>query len=686
MGKRQHRCPYYLLQITSEDLKKIKSIKEEKSNLIFLYEKQLNELTIKYNELRAVFDKIINIVQPFLNDKKILTLEEVVNNSLLNEKTKKSTLSFIHKYTDYCKNKLEADIYKSNGNINLSNIPIIYDPKNAFDFVTNENSNYKRSSVKKNLNTLLRYIRLATKNPYLDYEMPIGRGEPSKLKHIITKEELKKFIKYLNSQKYYILIVICILMFKFGVRIGAIAKIKVSDLLSDNTIIFREKNNAIIKRKLIDETSRILRRLIDELELKEDSYMFYYFKFPFNENKRIQFLVQKMRNTLHDSQCFSLSSMESLSSHIFRATYAVNYYEKLKLDKIKNELGHKYLHTTINSYINPEKRGLNLISEENNMSNIGINALKNRIKKSNYSKCDSTINIDIEDDSLSSDEEGEDFIDDDFILNEEIFFFTGHFYDDKDICEFRKKEKKYNNIFMNEKGISLDDEMFHSEEERNNCFNLEKEKTNYANIEFNSCSKKNMSNIDNKNIAKFIGVKDFENLIDIKETEINMLIKKRIKNKKELFVLSEEGYDILKKTIDLNKKGLYFNMKIEEDNNCFVVKATSNIKKNTLITVAGGEVYYRKDLSKINSSCRGGKKLANYILYFKTSKSSYDRILKINEKSIINYFFNGNSSIEYNLDIIKIVDEKDKILLIIKAIKEIKTGQIISLNTDLLNI
>ena len=130
-------------------------------------------MTIKYNELKAVFEKIINIVQPFLNNKKILTLEEVVNNSLLNEKTKKSTLSFIHKYTEFCNNKLEEDIYNSNGNINLANLPIIYDPKNAFDFVTNENSNYKRSSVKKNLNTLLRYIRLATKNPYLDYEMPI---------------------------------------------------------------------------------------------------------------------------------------------------------------------------------------------------------------------------------------------------------------------------------------------------------------------------------------------------------------------------------------------------------------------------------------------------------------------------------------------------------------------------------
>ena len=165
-----------------------------------------------------------------------------------------------------------------------------------------------------------------------------------------------------------------------------------------------------------------------------------------------------------------------------------------------------------------------------------------------------------------------------------------------------------------------------------------------------------------------------------------MIIGKRIKNKKELFELSEGGYEILKKTIDLNKKGLYYNMKIEEVNNCFVVKATSNIKKNALITVAGGDVYYRKDLSKINPSYRGGKKLTKYLLYFKTSKSSYDRILKVNEKSILNYFFNGDCSTGFNLDVIKVVDEKDKILLIIKTIKEIKKGQILSLNTDLLNI
>ena len=227
-----------------------------------------------------------------------------------------------------------------------------------------------------------------------------------------------------------------------------------------------------------------------------------------------------MRNTLHDSQCFSVSSIESLSSHIFRATYAVNYYKKLKLDKIKNELGHKYLNTTINSYINPERRGLNLISKEKDLSNCGINALKKRIEKNDYSKFESKINIDIEDDSSSFDEEGEDFIDDDFISNEEFFFFTGHFYDDKDICEFRKKDKKYNNILIEEKGIAYDDEIFHSEEKPNNFLNKKQEKKNYADIEFNSCSKKNMSNEEKKYFEKFIRVRDFQNMIDIKEQKL----------------------------------------------------------------------------------------------------------------------------------------------------------------------
>lgn len=71
----------------------------------------------------------------------------------------------------------------------------------------------------------------------------------------------------MNSQKLYVLVVMCMIMYKFGLRVGAVAKIRVCDLLEDNIIIFKEKNNRIIKRKLLPETTDILRNIINELEL-----------------------------------------------------------------------------------------------------------------------------------------------------------------------------------------------------------------------------------------------------------------------------------------------------------------------------------------------------------------------------------------------------------------------------------
>ena len=46
--------------------------------------------------------------------------------------------------------------------------------------------------------------------------------------------------------------------------------------MPNGIIIFREKNNNIIKRALIKETFDILNIMIRELELDEEKYMFYY--------------------------------------------------------------------------------------------------------------------------------------------------------------------------------------------------------------------------------------------------------------------------------------------------------------------------------------------------------------------------------------------------------------------------
>lgn len=49
----------------------------------------------------------------------------------------------------------------------------------------------------------------------------------------------------------------------------------------------------IIKRKLLSETSDILRNLINELELEDTNYLFYFFKFKDVEPKRYKFLHKK---------------------------------------------------------------------------------------------------------------------------------------------------------------------------------------------------------------------------------------------------------------------------------------------------------------------------------------------------------------------------------------------------------
>ena len=62
-----------------------------------------------------------------------------------------------------------------------------------------------------------------------------------------NNEKINKFVRYLNSKKLYILVVMY-MFFKIGFRIGALAKIKVCDIMSNGIFIFRKKNNKIIKR------------------------------------------------------------------------------------------------------------------------------------------------------------------------------------------------------------------------------------------------------------------------------------------------------------------------------------------------------------------------------------------------------------------------------------------------------
>lgn len=696
MRIRQHRCPFYLLKIIPKDLEYIKKNKIIKETSLKAYETQINNLTSRYNELKACIIKISDIIEPFKIDKKILTLEECVEKSLLNTKTKNSTLSLIRQYSKYCSEKLESELNDLDTPLSSDNIVNLYNPQNAYDFIVN-NDHYKRSSIKKNLNTLLRYIKLASNNPYLKYNLPIGVGEPAKLKHIITKEELIKFIKFLNSKHLYVIIIMCMLMYKFGLRIGALSKIKANDLLPDNVIIFKEKNSKLIKRKLLIETADLLKLLIKECNIDNNQYLFYFFQYEDNEDKRSLFFTQKFRNLLHDSKAFSFSSEESLSSHIFRATHAINLYKGKELENVRNELGHKFTSTSINSYINPERRELNILEENNtgifdsinflNKRNenkkFGIAVLKDKInqKMNNEKKID--FNIDDEE-SLDFNKEGEDFIDDDFQTNGSIFFLGGHFYEDVDYLAYKSQ-----NIFNNENSDNniniLDEEKNTTNLKGKNIYTpLSYMKNLLIKIILNVDNDKNSSLNNKKTLITILDILDFKEGLNIRETDKSMITANKIKNKKELYILSKEQKLVFDKTIDYNKNGFYFNMKAVYNKGNINIVATKDILKNTLITLIGGNIYYYKDFKKINPLSETENNKNIILLYFKTAKCAYDRIIEIPKKSIINYFLHANSKKDNNLEIIRILDSDNLIKLIVLSNKIIKRGEILLLNKNMI--
>lgn len=128
-------------------MKWIKLKKNDKENSIDYYKTQINSLTQKFLSFQSCIKQIIDIINPLIKHNEPLTLEECVNKSFLNFKTKSSTLSLIKRYINFCNQKIGNSIISSQGDLEPEQIKTIYDPKNAYEFIVNDN-NYKRSSVK----------------------------------------------------------------------------------------------------------------------------------------------------------------------------------------------------------------------------------------------------------------------------------------------------------------------------------------------------------------------------------------------------------------------------------------------------------------------------------------------------------------------------------------------------------
>ena len=405
---------------------------------------------------------------------------------------------------------------------------------------------------------------------------------------------------------------------------------------------------------------------------------------------------------MHESKSFNVSSIESLSSHIFRATHAINTYKGEDIENTRGELGHKNISTTKNSYIKAEKRGLNLYEEMNSTPlDYFLYSNENKIKNKKVDKSSKEIEKKADDLDIklifdnknknikANNEENEEdiFIDDDFEIGNSIAFFSGHFYDDADILAYKQKIKNnddYNQI--SENFYNDDESTIFLKKKNNKDKNGTKEISLTDNLLLNLDNNKGKS-IQNKNsLNKLLKIIDFKDSLIIKETEKDMITTNKIKNKKELYILSENERIILSKTIENNKNGLFYNIRAENQDGKIFLKSTNNIKKKTLITLVGGTIYYLKRHNKMKITKDRNNKPEIAFLYFKTAKKAYDRIIVVPKTSPINFMYDESSNKTPNLKLLKAVDSNNLIKLLVISSRDIKEGETLLLdNNNILN-
>lgn len=139
---------------------------------------------------------------------------------------------------------------------------------------------------------------------------------------------------------------------------GAISKLKVCDIEEDGTIIFHEKNNKTIKRKLKQKLFEKIKLLIKSNNRDKNDFLFYPNLNPNNLEESDKLMSNKLSKILKESKCFNKKENETISPHMFRTTHAVNIFSKFGLQMAANELNLSRSSTTNQHYLKIEDRGL----------------------------------------------------------------------------------------------------------------------------------------------------------------------------------------------------------------------------------------------------------------------------------------------------------------------------------------
>ena len=98
-------------------------------------------------------------------------------------------------------------------------------------------------------------------------------------------------------------------------------------------------------------------------------------------------------------------------------------------------------------------------------------------------------------------------------------------------------------------------------------------------FKFNEVNNKQKSLNINKDAFKRIGINKFEDFVEIWEKDMVMIKADKIINKKELYFISEKQNFISNKTIELNRKGIFNNIKLIIKEGKIFIEAINDIKK-----------------------------------------------------------------------------------------------------------
>lgn len=634
----------------------------------------------------------INSLLPITSNFKPTPFSDIINNSNWDKKTKTKILALFKDYEHWCCSNQEKVILNNNTDSFLIDDFNIFCPDNAYLFCT-QYKKYNGTTLKHRLRLFLRIMMKCTNDYSMSYKYFSNKYVKPKLKHLVTNNEMKQFINFLIYNKNYIILIIIELLYKFGVRIGSIAKLKVHDLDNNGILIFHEKNNAIVRRQLIPETYEKWKALIVIFKWNSSNYIFYPNKFPLDIDKRCNYFSNLIISQLKTSGCFTNNQQQTISAHMFRASHAVKVMKNLNWEQAQKELNHANPNTTFYQYGRLEERNINWKEEfEFDQSNTEqINFLfkkrktkknKNLIQKQKKKKVNETI-----ENNLCN--ETEDNYNNDNISYSSNDSFDSNMYGDdnnKDSNLFTFNTNDIDNDSTIEKNNLLDGKNIvksHDKNPKNKieiCTDLNETKNNFIMFENISINKK-QDKTEKENLIYHFNSWNINFNDNLKIKNKNQIKAYLSTKQQDLFKLSHESQIILNNTLKNTGNQYFFNLQLKKTiNNSVDVIAFSAIKENTLILRVSGKVKYFYEIDSSNDE--NSKNLFQNYSYFHTKNLKFDRILSTKEGCNLFVFFKHTTEEKANLYYKKVIDNINNIQLLILTKRTIKKGEKLMICVD----